>query len=177
MVGSWKLRLKGNGLVALTGLATLAFVFVACGTEGHKSLEERAQSIDRSLICPVCPGETINQAQVELASQMRAVVREKLADGWTRDRILEFFVDRYGDGVLAAPPKSGFNLVAWVVPFASVGAAVVLLTFVIRSMRKGVGARPEEVNLVEGELEPYLSLVDGELGLARQVPDEPEKHE
>ena len=36
--------------------------------------EAEAQSIDRMLMCPVCPAETIDQAQVELARQMRRLV-------------------------------------------------------------------------------------------------------
>ena len=155
----------GSRPSALLGLAILVLLIGACGSGREASLEERAQSIDKSLICPVCPGETIDQAQVELAHQMKAIVREKLADGWTREQILQFFVDRYGEGVLAAPPKSGFNLVAWVVPFAAVVAAAVLVFFVIRSMRRSGGTGQEHEPLIEPELEPYLSLVDQELGI------------
>ena len=59
------------------------------------------------LMCPVCPAETIDQAQVEISFQMRAVVREMLAEGRTREEILDYFVDRYGADILAAPPKVG----------------------------------------------------------------------
>ena len=151
----------------------MAAIMVACVSADQASLEERARSIDRSLICPVCPGETIDQAQVELAHQMRAVVREKLAAGWTRDQILQFFVDRYGEGVLAAPAKSGFNLVAWVVPFAAVGAGAVVLLVVLRAMRRGCGMAEEGLSPPEQELEPYLSRVDQELGLPQEGSHEP----
>ena len=157
------------------GLVVVALGLTACSNEEEASLEERARSIDKSLICPVCPGETIDQAQVELAHQMRALVREKLAGGWSREQILQFFVDRYSESVLAAPPKSGFSLIAWVVPFVAVGSAAVLLTFVIMAMRRGGQARPEPGNLAEQELEPYLALVDQELGLPIEGPEEPDK--
>ena len=147
-------------------LITLALATAACGGGRQPSLEERAQSIDKSLICPVCPGETIDQAQVQLAHQMRDVVRENLAEGWSRERILDFFVDRYGEGVLAAPPKSGFNLVAWLVPPVGVVGAFLLLLVVIRSMRRGGDVGSEEV--ADPELEPYLSLVDRELGISQE---------
>ena len=166
-------RCRSIWLLGPLALIILALVITSCGSEGQASLEERAHSINRSLICPVCPGETIDQAQVELARQMRAVVREKLADGWTRERILQFFVDRYGESVLAAPPKSGFNLVAWVVPFAAVGVAAVLLFFVVRSMRRSGTARQEYAPpSIAPELEPYLSRVDRELGIFRQAGSE-----
>ncbi len=57
---------------------------------------KEAQRIDRMLMCPVCPAETIDQAQVEISRQMRRVVREMLAEGASQDQILQFFVDRYG---------------------------------------------------------------------------------
>ena len=37
--------------------------------------ETIAQGIDKMLMCPVCPSETIDQSQVPLAGQMRAMVR------------------------------------------------------------------------------------------------------
>ena len=153
-------------LVALSGAIALAFAVAACGGEGQSTLEERGQSIDRALICPVCPSETIDQAQVELAHQMRALVREKLADGWSREQILQFFVDRYGEGVLAAPPKSGFSLLAWIIPPVAVAGSVALLVFTLRSMRRDVEVTPEARRPEEEELEPYLVVVDQEVGLS-----------
>ncbi len=150
---------------ALLTLGIAAIVILACGSERQISLEQEAQALDTSLICPVCPGETIDQAQAELARQMRVVVRGKLADGWSREQILQFFVDRYGEGVLAAPPKQGFNFVAWIVPFATVTAGAVLLFFVIRAMKRGSGTGQEEQPPLKEGLEPYLSLVDRELGI------------
>ncbi len=170
------MRLRIAWPVALLGALALGLAIAACGSEVQPSLEERAKSIDSSLICPVCPGETIDQAQVELAHQMRAIVREKLADGWSREQVQQFFVDRYGESVLAAPPKEGFNLVVWVVPLAVAAAAFVLLTFVIRAMRRG-GTPPGERSAppMPQELDPYLSLVDRELGFPSEGPQEPEK--
>ena len=42
--------------------------------------QEEAQSIDGMLMCPVCPAETIGQAQVEISRQMRRLVRENHPD-------------------------------------------------------------------------------------------------
>jgi cytochrome c-type biogenesis protein CcmH len=137
-----------------------------CLTQGvSPTLEERAQGINRSLICPICPGETINQSQTELAKQMRAIVREKLAEGETRQDILDFFVDRYNEDVLAAPSKSGFNLVAWGIPVLGIAAAMAALVLLLRGMRRntgGAGATVGSAEVDEG-LEPYLARVDLEL--------------
>ncbi len=160
---------------------TLALSFTAgCGasaddpgTYSTEELEAVAYSIDRSLICPVCPAETIDQAQVQLAKQMRALVREKLAEGWTREQILDLFVESYGEHVLASPPKSGFNLLVWVVPPVGAAGALVLLASVVVAMRRTGGGGPTTaVRASEGELEPYLSIVDQELGLSTANPSD-----
>ena len=134
--------------------------------EGSYS-ESQAQGIDRMIMCPVCPAETIDQAQVEISFQMRAVVREMLADGKERDEILAFFVERYGKDILAAPPKTGANLVAWLAPVGGFGAGLVAVFLIIRSMSRQrpvlVTAQPvQDVGLI-----PYLELVDRHLDLTR----------
>ena len=133
--------------------------------------EAEAQAIDRMLMCPVCPAETIDQAQVELARQMKQKVREMLAAGASREEILSFFVDRYGPDVLAAPPKSGFNLVAWIFPAVVAVAGLGAAWLVLRSMAARRGRRPagalavEEPHINEADLEAYLLVVDQQLGI------------
>lgn len=132
--------------------------------------ESEAQSIDRMIMCPVCPAETIDQAQVQISIQMRQIVRDMLAAENDRDEILEFFVDRYGKDILAAPPKSGANLVAWLAPIAGVAAALVAVFFILRSMtRTGpILAVPHPAQ--DAGLIPYLQLVDRHLDMTRSAP-------
>lgn len=126
--------------------------------------EAEAQRIDRMLMCPVCPAETIDQAQVEISRQMRRLVREKLSQGASRQEILDFFADRYGKDILAAPPKSGVNLVAWLVPVVAVLGAIVAGFAVIRSMtRSGARAAVTETAM-DDDLAPYLDIIDRDLG-------------
>ena len=161
-------------LLVFVSSIMLTLLIGACSNRGITTLEQRAQSIDKSLMCPVCPSETIDQAQVELASQMRVVVREKLAEGWTREQILQFFVDRYDESILAAPPKKGFNLIVWIAPLAVVAGAAVLLYFVLRAMhRGGKSSQDEHILLQDVGLEPYLSEVDQELESRNSLPNPP----
>ena len=160
-----------------TLLAVTVALFVAFASGGGNVFaqnqpysEKEAQSIDRSLMCPVCPAETIDQAQVEIARQMRAVVRDMLGKGASRDEVLDFFVSRYGLEVLAAPPKSGVNILVWVLPIAGILAALAGGYFIIRSMssRNTVQLAPVTVSNAdrpEGDLEPFLVAVDRDLAL------------
>ena len=129
--------------------------------------EGEAQGIDRMIMCPVCPAETIDQAQVQIAQQMRQMVRDMLAEGKERDEILAFFVDRYGQDILGAPPKSGANLVAWLAPIAGVAAAVVAVYFILRSMTRREPALATAQPVQDAGLIPYLQLVDRHLDMTR----------
>ena len=142
--------------------------------------EKEAQAIDGMLMCPVCPAETIDQAQVPLARQMRQLVRDKLSQGESREEILEYFAGVYGRDILAAPDKSGVGLVAWTAPIIGVLAALTAGVFVLRSMAK----RPvsPEVGSAAGatplapvpDTDPYLEAVDRELGLGNPESSAPD---
>ncbi len=126
--------------------------------------EAEALSIDRMIMCPVCPAETIDQAQVLIARQMRQMVRDMLSQGASREEILDFFADRYGLDILASPPKTGFNLLAWTFPIAGVAGALVAGLLIVRSMAaRRVGPAAGGPQITDEELAPYLEMVDREI--------------
>ena len=94
----------------------ITFTFPHIGNVGTnlEDIENEAQKIDQMLMCPVCPAESIDQVQVEVAKQMRVKVREMLSEGRERDEILTYFEQRYGSDILAAPPVRGTMVLAWV---------------------------------------------------------------
>jgi cytochrome c-type biogenesis protein CcmH len=83
-----------------------------------EELEARTREVAALLRCPVCQGESIQDSPADLAREMRAVVRDQLAAGRTPDEVKAYFVDRYGEWILLAPPARGFNLLLYVLPFA-----------------------------------------------------------
>ena len=113
------------------------------------AVEQRAQALNKSIMCPVCPGESIDQSQVALAVQMRGIVNEKLADGWSDEQIRQFFVERYGPSVLLQPPTQGVSLLAWLLPPIGAVAAIAVFVFVLRHMRR----KPEESHTDAAEIE------------------------
>lgn len=134
-------------------------------------LEQRAQGLNKTIMCPVCPGESIDQSQNALAAQMRAIVDEKLAAGWTDAQVREFFVERYGPSVLLEPPTRGIALAAWI--GAPVGAAVALLAFALalRHMRRkpppAADAGTDECaaahDTADPALQPYYDRIEAAL--------------
>lgn len=164
-------RTKAAFLALAAGLALAAALgggyAYAQAPEGSYD-EEEAQAIDQMLMCPVCPAESIDQAQVPLARQMRQRVRDLLAEGASREEVLEYFADRYGQNVLASPPKSGYNLLAWILPIAGLVVALGAALLVLRAMQgRNSGQVERETVTLEPEdsLDPYLAAVDESLDL------------
>ena len=152
-------------LVAIVGLVAVVMVLAACSTNSElPELEQRAQSINRVVMCPVCPGESIDQSQNPLSLRMRAIVVEKLEQGWSNGDIYDFFVERYGPRVLLEPPTQGVNLVVWLVPLIGVIVGGALLFFVMRLMVRSSGERHGEAEreavLTDEERERYFGRIE-----------------
>lgn len=89
---------------------------VGATTAAADDLDARARAIGSALRCPVCQAQSVADSPSELAGQMRALIRQKVAAGESREAILGYFVDRYGEDVLLEPPARGFGLVVWSAP-------------------------------------------------------------
>lgn len=157
-------RLTAGSLIAAAALA-------ACTTAVSPlpEAEQRAQAVDQSLICPICPGETIDRSQVQLAKDMQVIVREQIAEGRSDHEIRQFFVDRYGERVLASPPREGFHWLVWAAPPVGIALGLLALFWVTQLM----GRRPPEPAeaVADGDLAPYLRQVDRELSDADNKED------
>ncbi|HEY7004190.1 MAG TPA: cytochrome c-type biogenesis protein [Gaiellaceae bacterium] len=96
----------------------LAVVAPAAASEQHPTLPE----LERELICPTCH-ESLAASSSPIADRMRTFIRARIAAGDTKSEIKAKLVDQFGESVLAAPPKSGFNLLAWILPLAGIALA------------------------------------------------------
>ncbi|HLY64609.1 MAG TPA: cytochrome c-type biogenesis protein CcmH [Chloroflexota bacterium] len=105
-------------------------------TAGSQALDDQALAIANQLQCPVCENVTVAYSNSTLASEMRQVIREKLAQGETRDQIIQYFVDRYGEAILTQPPKHGLNLLVWLLPAGGLLGGLAVLGSVLWSQRK-----------------------------------------
>jgi cytochrome c-type biogenesis protein CcmH len=92
-------------------------------------MDERVREVASELRCVVCQNLSVADSPSDLAKEMRNLVRELLQQGKTPEEIKAYFQSRYGDFVLLEPPKRGFNLLVWGLPFAAlvVGAYGVYL--------------------------------------------------
>jgi cytochrome c-type biogenesis protein CcmH len=98
-------------------LASLAF-FAAAGAPValDPAAEARARALDGEIRCVVCENEPISQSTASIATDMRALVRERIAAGDSDAEIRAFFADRYGDFVLLRPRASSLTWPLWAAP-------------------------------------------------------------
>ncbi|HEX7656607.1 MAG TPA: cytochrome c-type biogenesis protein [Sphingomonas sp.] len=80
--------------------------------------EAQARALMETLRCVVCQGESIAQSDADMAGQMRAMVRTRIAAGESPASIRHWMIERYGDYVSYDPPLSGVTAPLWLAPIA-----------------------------------------------------------
>jgi cytochrome c-type biogenesis protein CcmH len=124
-------------------LFALAVPTAATASEERPTLAD----LEDEVVCPVCTPETLEQSNSAVADRMRAFIRQRIAAGDTKSEIKEKLVAQFGEQVLAAPPKSGFNVLAWALPLVGgLLAGVALALLAIRWRRAREPALPLEAS-------------------------------
>lgn len=105
-------------------------------------LEAVTEEVSSLMRCPVCQGLSVADSPTPLAAAMKNEVRDMLAAGYSRQQVMEYFEQSYGEFIRLAPHARGFNLTVWLAPLALllVGFALIL------HRRKGTAARPAEAD-------------------------------
>ena len=110
---------RGTAAIALLVLMALAGPARAVlpGEQlADPKLEARARHIGAELRCLVCQNQSIDDSDAALASDLRVILRERLAAGDTDRQAIDFIVSRYGHYVLLNPPFEPETLLLWLGP-------------------------------------------------------------
>ena len=99
--------------------------------------EARAKALMESLRCLVCQGQSIADSDAEMAGDMRALVRQRVAAGEKPEAIRAWLVQRYGDYVTYDPPWSWLTAPLWLTP-------LVLLAIGLLIARRSFGKEETE---------------------------------
>ena len=93
--------------------------------------EARAQALMETIRCLVCQGQSIADSNAELAGDMRAMVRQRIAAGEKPEAIRAWLVQRYGSWVTYDPPLDRVTWLLWATPimFLAVGLLIARSSF------------------------------------------------
>jgi len=98
-------------------LITLACALIVVAPARAATADWSVAELENEVMCTVCH-QLLSQSQSAFAIGVRAQIQQKHDLGWSKQRTLDWLVQQYGEEVLAAPPKHGFDLLAWLVPAA-----------------------------------------------------------
>jgi len=101
--------------------------------------ETNLSEVESNLMCTCGCSMALYSCECGTASKMRNKIQSMISQGKDKDQIVASFVDLYGEKILSAPTKTGFNLTAWVTPFLVIGIVGV---FLLKSMKRWKGKRP-----------------------------------
>ncbi len=122
------------------------------------SAEAEAHAIGQRLRCPVCQGMPISESPSEMAQAMMGKVREMQAEGKSREQIIDYFTQRYGDWVLLDPRKEGVLIFLWALPPVALLVGLIVLR---RYTKRQAPAKATRVAAVAAD--PYLDAVRREV--------------
>ena len=129
-----KLRIAQLALVTI-----LAVGFMGADTDA------RFTRLGHQLMC-MCGCNQIllecNHVGCTYSDRMRDELTAAIARGDNDSMTLQSFVQKYGATVLAAPTNTGFNMVAWIMPFAVFVAAAILAVWLVRIWKSRTLAQP-----------------------------------
>lgn len=97
--------------------------------------DDDVNAVAKDLFCPVCESTPLDVCPTQACEDWRQLIRQQLSEGSTPEEVQAYFARQYGSGVLANPPKSGFNLILWLLPVVAVVAGGVFFTRYMRTLR------------------------------------------
>jgi cytochrome c-type biogenesis protein CcmH len=125
--------------------------------------DDEVNTIAKQLYCPVCENVPLDVCGTTACEQWRALIREKLAAGWTEEEIKTYFVNQYGDRVLAEPPRRGLNWLVYIVPPAAFLVGAYLLYRGLRSWHQPIPETEQLQNMEPLQDDEYVTRFEEQL--------------
>lgn len=94
------------------------------------TLDEVAKEVK----CPTC-STPLSVSDAPVARDMKDYIRTRIAEGASKEEIIDELEAEFGPTIHATPPKEGFDLVAWMVPIGAVLLGLALIPVVVRAWR------------------------------------------
>ncbi|MFQ5841070.1 MAG: cytochrome c-type biogenesis protein CcmH [Thermodesulfobacteriota bacterium] len=155
-------RKKGNfSILFLVFSISSLWVSPALSVTVGEITQELTCTCGCNMVVSACEGAM----ECSAANGIKAQVMEKLSMGQSKEEIIRYFVSRYGEKILSAPTKQGFNLTAWILPFLAIVLGGGILYFTLKRWYS-MGEEHEEGKdgLDSGKPEDkYLERFDEEL--------------
>ena len=127
--------------------------------------DDQVNQIAHQLYCPVCENTPLDVCPTEACRQWRDLIRQQLGEGWSEAQIKQYFVDQYGQRVLAEPPRVGLNWLVYVLPPLIILAGAFLLFRALRTWTQHPPSSKADAPEMQGSQQPdeYVARLEDEL--------------
>ena len=124
-------------LLLITVIASFFAVSSANAQDGQPGYptDNDILRVAKQLYCPVCPNTPLDVCETKACQDWRAQIRDQLAQGWTDQQIIDYFVTQYGERVLAEPQRKGFTSLVWFLPLIVVLVGIGIVYEVLKNWR------------------------------------------
>ena len=99
---------------------TLFIILIFLPLVIYEDNNSRYEKLSKSLLCPVCQGETLYDSPSEYADDMRIVLKEQIDNGMSDKQIMEYWTARFGERINTNPQNSNYILILLPLIFALV---------------------------------------------------------
>ena len=127
---------RAGCLILLAIAAVLAFPAAAQACNGWSEPDMETQ-----LMCPTCH-QVLAYSNSSIATNIRTHLHTWCAAGWTSGRVKDRLIAQFGNEILASPPRSGFDLLAWVIPGAALACGIAVASALALRWRGRRGPPP-----------------------------------
>jgi len=120
-------------LLQVLFIATLCVVFLGADTD------QRYDYLGHRLMCQCGCNQILlecNHVGCTVSERMIGELKAALARGESDQQVLDGFMQKYGAVVLAAPTTTGFNRVAWIVPYATLALGLAVVAVIARTWKR-----------------------------------------
>jgi len=98
----------------------------------NEQQEETYKTLIEELRCLVCQNNNLADSNADLAKDLRRKTYNMVIAGKSRDEVVDFMVQRYGDFVLYKPRFKGLKIFLWILPFVVLLIGLMLLVKFVR---------------------------------------------
>jgi len=143
----------------------LSFALLVTPILGGAADRAKINDVGDALMCICGCGQVLpkcNHLNCPSSGPMLKELEAHIDAGESRDEIIKKFAEKYGYTVLSSPPATGFNLLAYVMPFAALILGAVIAIFVARRWKAAATATGPQID-IETPPDPRFQKVEEEL--------------
>src|SRR5690349_13451640 len=111
-------------------------LFAGTRSEATPTAAQRALSLEQSIKCPVCRGQSVAESDSEASKAIRTEIERRIGLGQSDGEIRAYFAETLGDDILLRPPSSGWGGLIWVLPVAGLVLAAAGVSFAFYRWRR-----------------------------------------